>query len=56
LILTSYDDDDALFAAVMAGASGYLLKQIGGNNLVEGISAGRGRSVAAGPGSDREAA
>lgn len=43
LILTSYDDDDALFAAVMAGASGYLLKQIGGNNLVEGI-----RQVAAG--------
>jgi two-component system, NarL family, response regulator DevR len=37
LILTSYDDDDALLAAVMAGASGYLLKQIGGNNLVEGI-------------------
>jgi two-component system response regulator DevR len=43
LILTSYDDDEALFAAVMAGASGYLLKQIGGNNLVEGI-----RQVAAG--------
>jgi two-component system response regulator DevR len=43
LILTSYDDDDALFAAVMAGASGYLLKQIGGNSLVEGI-----RQVAAG--------
>ena len=43
LMLTSYDDDDALFAAVMAGASGYLLKQIGGNSLVEGI-----RQVAAG--------
>jgi two-component system, NarL family, response regulator DevR len=43
LILTSYDDDEALFAAVMAGASGYLLKQIGGNNLVEGI-----RQVASG--------
>jgi two-component system, NarL family, response regulator DevR len=37
LILTSYDDDEALFAAVMAGASGYLLKQIGGISLVEGI-------------------
>jgi two-component system, NarL family, response regulator DevR len=43
LILTSYDDDEALFAAVMAGASGYLLKQIRGNNLLEGI-----RQVAAG--------
>jgi len=37
LILTSYDDDDALFAAIMAGASGYLLKQITGNDLVGGI-------------------
>ena len=43
LILTSYDDDEALFAAVMAGAAGYLLKQIGGNSLIEGI-----RQVAAG--------
>lgn len=43
LILTSYDDDEALFAAVMAGASGYLLKQIAGNSLLEGI-----RQVAAG--------
>ena len=43
LILTSYDDDEALFAAVMAGATGYLLKQIGGNSLIEGI-----RQVAAG--------
>src|SRR5580765_2421560 len=37
LMLTSYDDDDALFAAVMAGASGYLLKQIGGTSLIDGI-------------------
>lgn len=37
LILTSYDDDDALFAAVMAGASGYLLKEIRGSSLIEGI-------------------
>jgi two-component system response regulator DevR len=43
IILTSYDDDEALFAAVMAGASGYLLKQIGGSGLVDGI-----RQVAAG--------
>jgi two-component system response regulator DevR len=37
LILTSYDDDDALFAAVMAGASGYLLKEIRGSSLLDGI-------------------
>jgi two-component system response regulator DevR len=37
LILTSYDDDDALFAAVMAGASGYLLKEIRGSSLIDGI-------------------
>lgn len=43
LILTSYDDDDALFAAVMAGAAGYLLKEIRGTSLVDGI-----REVAAG--------
>ncbi|MET0692898.1 MAG: response regulator transcription factor [Propionibacteriaceae bacterium] len=43
VILTSYDDDEALFAAVMAGASGYLLKQIGGRSLTDAI-----RDVAAG--------
>jgi two-component system, NarL family, response regulator DevR len=43
LILTSYDDNDAIFAAVMAGAAGYLLKQIRGANLVDAI-----RQVAAG--------
>jgi two-component system, NarL family, response regulator DevR len=43
LILTSYDDDDALFAAIMAGASGYLLKQVRGNDFVAGV-----RRVAAG--------
>ncbi|MBJ7453903.1 MAG: response regulator transcription factor, partial [Blastococcus sp.] len=43
LVLTSYDDDDALFAAIMAGASGYLLKQVQGTDLVDGV-----RRVAAG--------
>ena len=43
LILTSYDDNDALFAAVMAGASGYLLKEIRGTSLVDAV-----RQVAAG--------
>jgi DNA-binding NarL/FixJ family response regulator len=35
IILTSYDDDEALFAAIMAGASGYILKQIVGLELVD---------------------
>ncbi len=37
LILTSYDDDEALFAAIMAGAAGYVLKEIKGNDLVGAI-------------------
>ncbi len=46
LILTSYDDDEALFAAIMAGADGYVLKQIAGTDLVNGIrSIARGRSL-----------
>ena|SRR5438552_15214769 len=43
LILTSFDDEDALFAAIMAGASGYVLKDIKGDDLVHAI-----RRVAAG--------
>jgi DNA-binding NarL/FixJ family response regulator len=43
LILTSYDDDEALFAAILAGAAGYVLKQIAGNDLIDGV-----RRVAAG--------
>jgi DNA-binding NarL/FixJ family response regulator len=37
LILTSYDDDEALFAAILAGASGYVLKQVRGNDLVDTV-------------------
>jgi two-component system response regulator DevR len=37
LILTSYDDNDAVFAAVMAGAAGYLLKEVRGSSLVDAI-------------------
>lgn len=37
LILTSYDDDDALFAAIMAGASGYILKQVRGPDFVDSV-------------------
>ncbi len=43
LILTSYDDDEALFSAIMAGAAGYLLKQISTTDLVDAV-----RRVAAG--------
>jgi DNA-binding NarL/FixJ family response regulator len=38
LILTSYEDDEALFAAIMAGAAGYVLKQIRGNDLVDAVT------------------
>jgi DNA-binding NarL/FixJ family response regulator len=37
LILTSHDDDKALFSAIMAGASGYLLKDVLGTDLVDAI-------------------
>ncbi|MFI8854504.1 response regulator [Streptomyces sp. NPDC053499] len=43
LILTSFDDDEAMVDAVMAGAAGYVLKQIRGADLVSAI-----RTVAAG--------
>lgn len=43
LILTAYDDDEATMSAVLAGASGYVLKNISGTRLVEDI-----RAVAAG--------
>jgi|SRR5579872_354431 len=46
LMLTSFADDDALFAAIMGGASGYLLKQIKGNDLVSAVlKVGRGESL-----------
>jgi two-component system, NarL family, response regulator DevR len=43
VMLTSYADDEALLSAVMAGASGYVLKQVGANSLVDDL-----RTVAAG--------
>jgi two-component system response regulator DevR len=39
ILLTSFDDDDALFAAVMIGAVGYLVRRIGGDSLLDGIRA-----------------
>jgi two-component system, NarL family, response regulator DevR len=43
LMLTSYTDDDALFDAIMAGAAGYILKQVRGSDLMSAV-----RQVAAG--------
>jgi two-component system response regulator DevR len=46
LMLTSFADDDALFAAIMGGASGYVLKQIRGTDLVSAIvRVGQGESL-----------
>lgn len=43
IMLTSFADDEALFASIMAGAAGYVLKQIRGHDLIDGV-----RRVAAG--------
>ena len=45
-MLTSYPDEEAVFAAIVAGASGYLLKQIRGRDLIGALEAvGRGESL-----------
>ena len=43
LMLTSYSDDEALFGAIMAGAAGYMLKQVSGAALINAV-----RTIAAG--------
>lgn len=46
IMLTSYADDDAVFASIIAGASGYLLKQTRGQAVVDAITAvAAGRSL-----------
>jgi DNA-binding NarL/FixJ family response regulator len=46
IMLTSYADDEALFDAITAGAAGYVLKQVRGNELVDGIRrVARGESL-----------
>jgi DNA-binding NarL/FixJ family response regulator len=46
VILTSYPDEEAVLSAIIAGASGYLLKQIRGRDLVSAVEAvGRGESL-----------
>ncbi|WP_026426089.1 response regulator [Actinokineospora inagensis] len=37
LMLTSFSDDEALFGAIMAGAAGYMLKQVSGDDLVSAV-------------------
>src|SRR5205809_3083285 len=46
VMLTSFADDEALFASIMAGASGYVLKQVKGGELVRAIrTVGEGKSL-----------
>jgi two-component system, NarL family, response regulator DevR len=46
LMFTSHDDEQAVYAALMAGASGYLLKDSSGRSLIEAVrSVGAGRSL-----------
>jgi two-component system response regulator DevR len=46
IMLTSYAEDDMLFSAIRAGASGYVLKQIGADDLIKAIEAvGRGEAL-----------
>ena len=46
LVLTSFPDDEALFAAIMAGAAGYLLKEVRGRDIVGSVKrAARGESL-----------
>ena len=46
LMLTSFDDDEALFEAIVAGAAGYVLKQVKGNDIVNAVrQVGAGRSL-----------
>ena len=52
LMLTSFSDDEALFTAIMAGASGYLLKQVSGTDLVGAVRRLGGGGVVAGSGDD----
>ena len=59
LMLTSHANDEAVFQAIMAGASGYILKQVGSNPLIDALKAVAGgrltpgpRCNHAGPGSD----
>jgi DNA-binding NarL/FixJ family response regulator len=46
IMLTSFADDEAVYAAIMAGAAGFILKQVRGNDLVDGVRrVARGESL-----------
>jgi DNA-binding NarL/FixJ family response regulator len=46
LMLTSFDDDEALFEAIVAGAAGYVLKQVKGNDIINAVrKVGSGASL-----------
>ncbi|NPV55957.1 MAG: response regulator transcription factor [Anaerolineae bacterium] len=46
VMLTSYAEDEMLFSAIRAGASGYVLKQIGGDDLIRALeSVGKGEAL-----------
>jgi two-component system, NarL family, response regulator DevR len=46
LMLTSFDDDEALFEAIVAGAAGYVLKQVKGNDIINAVrQVGAGHSL-----------
>ncbi len=46
LMLTSFADDEAVFSAILAGAAGYVLKQVRGTDLVDAVRrVGRGESI-----------
>jgi DNA-binding NarL/FixJ family response regulator len=45
-MLTSFDDDEALVEAIIAGAAGYVLKQVKGNDIIEAVRlVGSGRTL-----------
>jgi two-component system response regulator DevR len=45
-MLTSFDDDEALFEAIVAGAAGYVLKQVKGSDIINAVrQVGAGRSL-----------
>ena len=53
LILTGYDDDEAIYAAVLAGAAGYVIKDVQGSRLVESVRRVAGGAILLDPALNR---